>query len=85
MQLILTVVSIDQEEEGAGEVVTQQKHQEAALVPVVCPGEETRKEVVTTGQEAMVTRKEVVTTGQEAMVTTVVVAKERRNAAESLI
>ena len=71
MQLILTVVSIDQEEEGAGEAVTQQKHQEAGLVPVVCPGEETRKEVVTTGQEAMVT--------------TVVVAKERRNAAESLI
>lgn len=70
MQLILTVISIDQEEEGAGEAVTQQKHQEADLVPVVCPGEETRKEV---------------TTGQEATVTTVVAAKERRNAAVSLI
>lgn len=42
-----------------GEAVTQQKHQEADLVPVVCLGEETRKEVIT---------------GQEATVTTVVVA-----------
>lgn len=48
-------------------VVTQQKHQEAGLVLPVWPGEETRMEVVTIGQEATVTA-------------TVVVAKEQGKA-----
>lgn len=42
--------------------VTQQKHQEAGMVPV-CPVEETKMEV---------------TTGQEVTVTTVVAAKDKR-------
>ena len=47
----MIVISVDQEEEDAEGVDTQQKHQEAGLV---LP-EETGMEVVTIGQEATVT------------------------------
>lgn len=51
----------EEEEEDAEGAGTQQKHQEAGLVPA-CPGEETRMEV---------------TTGREATGTTVVAAKDK--------